>query len=203
MDKKTALKQLKFLERHRGKMRLAAEEWPTKFQTLIAIILSARSRDETTIKICKLLFKKYGTAKKLSKAKIKNIEKIIRPINFYKNKSKNIIQCARTIVKTHNSKVPEKFEELLRLRGVGRKTANVFLAENGGDNLGVDTHVSYISQKLDWTKNKNPHKIEKDLEKLFPKKYWRKLNYILVKFGKQHTSKRKKDEILESVRKIS
>lgn len=200
MNRETALKQLKLLEKYRGNMRLAAEEWPSKFQTLTSIILSARSRDETTIKIAKILFKKYRTAKKLADANVKDIEKIIRPINFYKNKSKNAVNCAKILVEKYKSKVPEDFEKLTKLPGVGRKTANVFLAECGGSNIGVDTHVSYISQKLGWTKNKNPHKIEKDLERLFPKKYWRKLNYIMVKFGKEHTSKRKKDKILDEIK---
>jgi len=201
MNEKIALRQLKLLEKQRKDIRLAAEKWPSKFQTLMAIILSARSRDETTIKICKILFKKYPTAKKLSKAKLKNIEKIIKPINFYKNKSKNIMNCSKALVEKYKTKVPMDFEKLVELPGVGRKTANVFLAESGGDNIGVDTHVGYISQKLGWTRNKNPYKIEKDLEGLFPKNYWRKLNYVLVKFGKTYTSKKKKDKILEEIKK--
>lgn len=201
MNQKTAIKQLKLLDKSGEKMRLAAEEWISKFQTLISIILSARTRDETTIKIAKELFKRYPTPKKLSKARLNEIQKIIKPVNFYKNKSKNILNCAKILVKKYNSKVPESIEELIKLPGVGRKTANVFLAEKGGNNIGVDTHVSYISQKLNWTKNKNPHKIEKDLEKLFPKKYWNKINQTLVRFGKTYTSRKDKDKILKEITK--
>ena len=86
MDEKTALKQLKLLQKKGGIMRLAAEKWPSKFQTLISIILSARTRDETTIRIAKELFKKYPTVKKFADAKIDSVEKIIRPVNFYRNK---------------------------------------------------------------------------------------------------------------------
>lgn len=202
MKTEKALKQLKLLEKQGGKMRLAAEKWPNKFQTLISIILSARTRDEVTIVICKKLFKKYSLSKKLSQAKLKEIEKIIRPVNFYRNKSKNIINCAKTLVKEYDSKIPESINELIKLSGVGRKTANVFLAEYGGNAIGVDTHVSYCSQNLGWTNNKKPEKIEKDLEKLFPKKYWKKLNSTLVRFGKEHTSRKQKDKILESIKKI-
>ncbi len=203
MDQKTAIKQIKLLDKYGKKeMRLAAEEWPTKFQTLISIILSARTRDETTIKVAKELFKKYPTPEKLFKSNLNELQKIIKPVNFYKNKSKNIINCAKFLVEKYKSKVPKNFEKLISLPGVGRKTANVFLAESGGANIGVDTHVNYVSQKLGWTKNKNPHKIEKDLERLFPKNYWRKINETLVRFGKTYTSRKKKDEILKKVKDL-
>src|SRR3989344_3248950 len=201
MNQTLALKQLKLLDKYGKKMRLAAEEWQNKFQTLISIILSARTKDETTIRVGTALFKKYPTAEKLSKSKIKEIEKIIKPVNFYKNKSKNILNCSKILLENHNSKIPESFDELLKLPGVGRKTANVFLAEKGNDAIGVDTHVSYISQFLGWTKNKNPHKIEKDLEALFPKKYWNKINPIAVRFGKTYTSRKEKDEILDEIKR--
>src|SRR3989339_852298 len=184
MNQKTALKQLKFLETKSSFMRLASQGWQNDFQTLIAILLSARTRDETTIKICQELFKNYPDTKKLSLAKLNEIEKIIRPVNFYKNKSKNILNLSKILVKDYNSKIPDKIEELILLPGIGRKTANVYLSQKGKNAIGVDTHVSYISQKLGWTKNQNPHKIEEDLKKLFPKKYWRKINSSLVRFGK-------------------
>ena len=202
MNKKTAIKQLNLLNKHGRKMRLAAESWSSQFQTLISIILSARTRDETTIKVAKELFKKYPTSEKLSKANLNDIEKIIKPVNFYKNKSKNILNCSKDLVKEYHSKVPESIDKLIKLPGVGRKTANVFLAEKGQDALGVDTHVYYISRYLDWTKNKDPNKIEKDLVKLFPKNYWRKINPVAVRFGKTYTSRREKDKILGEIKKI-
>ncbi len=202
MNQKTALKQLKLLNKYGEKMRLAAEKWPNKFQTLISIVLSARTRDETTIKIAKELFKKYPTPKKLSKAGLNEIQKIIKPVNFYKNKSKNILNCSKILVKEYSSKVPESIEELIKLPGVGRKTANVFLAEKGKQAIGVDTHASYISQKLSWTKHQKPEKIEKDLEKLFPKKYWKEINQILVRFGKTYTSRREKNKLLEEIKRV-
>ncbi|MEK6823896.1 MAG: endonuclease III [Nanoarchaeota archaeon] len=202
MNQKIALKQLKLLENYGNKMRLAAESWNSQFQTLISIILSARTKDETTIRVGKILFKEYPTAEKLSKANTKEIEKIIKSVNFYKNKSKNILNCAKILVKEYKSKIPESIDELIKLSGVGRKTANVFLAEKGQNALGVDTHVHYISNYLNWSKNKNPHKVEEELKKLFPKKYWSKINETLVRFGKTYTSRREKNKLLEEIGKL-
>ncbi len=202
MQESTALSQLarmKYLSRN---MRLAAEGWASEFQTLISIILSARTLDETTIAVCKELFKKYPNAQTLSKAKISDVEKIITPINFYQNKSKYIANCAKQIVELHNGKVPHDFEKLTELPGVGRKTANVFLSEcgeKGKEGIGVDTHVFYISRKLGWAKSDNPHKVEQELKSFFQKKYWNKINPTLVRFGKTYTSRREKDLLLGEI----
>lgn len=204
MESKTAIKQLEFIEKHPSirKMRLAAESWGSDFQTLIAIILSARTLDETTIAVCKKLFEEYPTQKELASASLNDIERIITPINFYQNKARYLINCSRDILEKYKGKVPHDLEKLTALPGVGRKTANVFLAEKGGDNIGVDTHVSYISQKLGWTKNKDPDKIEKDLLNLFPKNYWGRINSALVRFGKSHTSRIQKDKLLDEIKRI-
>ncbi len=202
MNQKKVLKQLNFMKKNSSKMRLAAEKWRSEWQILISIILSARTRDEKTIPVSKELFKKYSSPKRLADAKLKDVEKIIKPINFYRNKSKYIINCSKEIIKDYHGKVPNKIEELIKLPGVGRKTSNVFISEVGGDGIGVDTHVSYISQKLNWTKNKKPEKIEEDLKELFSKKYWNKVNSTLVRFGKTYTSKKKKDELIEEIKKI-
>ena len=202
MNLKRALKQLKLLSKKPKEMRLAAESWENDFQILISTIMSARTRDETTIPVAENLFKKFPNSKKLAKAKISEIKKIIRPVNFFRNKSKNIIACAKKIESDFNGKIPKIIDELILLPGVGRKTANVFLSEVGQDGIGVDTHVAHISKKIGWTKNKNPHKIEKDLKELFPKKYWNRINETLVRFGKTHTSRKNKNKLLEEVRKI-
>lgn len=196
------LKQLNILRKRGSKLRLAADGWDKPWKTLIATILSARSRDDKTIVICNILFKKYSSLNKLAKSNLKDVQNIIRPINFYRNKSKSITNCAKMLVKEYKGNVPKDFDKLVKLPGVGRKTANVFLAVYGGSNIGVDTHVSYISQKLKWTKNKKPEKIEGDLERLFPKKYWRSINYVLVRFGRTYKRKKEKNKILEEIRKI-
>lgn len=200
MDQKKALNQLETLGNYAKKMRLAAEQWKTPFQTLISIILSARTRDETTIKVAHELFKNYSTPKNLANAKLIEIEKIVKPVNFYKNKSKNILNCAKALVNAFNSVVPTDLDNLLKLPGVGRKTANVFISEYGSHAIGVDTHVSYISQYLGWTKNKIAEKIEADLKELFPKDYWSKVNPILVRFGKTYTSRIEKNKILDKIK---
>ncbi len=96
-------------------MRLVAEGWKNKFQTLIVIIMSARNRDEVTINVARKLFSKYSTALALSRAKLNNIKTIIKPVNFYINKSKNILRCAKILVKNYNSVVPDNIDELIKL----------------------------------------------------------------------------------------
>lgn len=199
---KIALKQLKELAKYSKSPRLAAEEWDEEWQILISTILSARTRDETTIKVAERLFSKYSNSRKLGNAKLNEIEKIIRPINFYKTKAKNVIECCKKLDKEYNGKPPHDINKLIELNGVGRKTANVFLSEIGKDAIGVDTHVSYISQYLGWTKNKEQKKIELDLEKLFPRNKWKYINPTLVRFGKTYTSRKEKKEILDRVKKI-
>lgn len=201
MNRKKALKELKMLEKYGKSMRLAAEDWNSDWKTLISIILSARTRDETTIGVCIGLFRKYNSIGKLAKANLRDVEKIIKSVNFYRNKAKNISNCAKMLMKEHGGKVPGDFDELVKLPGVGRKTANVFLSEKGQDAIGVDTHVSYLSQKLGWSRSSKPEKIESDLENLFPEKYWSKINPILVRFGKTHISRRKKDIIIEEIKR--
>ncbi len=202
MDEKRALKQLKFMRDNSSEIRLAAEDWKNHFEILISTVMSARTRDEVTISTAEKLFKFYPTAKSLGKAKIKDVQEIIRPVNFYRNKSKNVVACAKIIHKKYDDKVPLTMEELIELPGVGRKTANVFISEIGEHGLAVDAHVGFWAQKLNWTKNRNPHKIEEDLKKLFSKKNWSKVNAIVVRFGKSHMSRKKKDELLEEIKKI-
>ena len=202
MDSKRAIRQLNALVSQGRTMRLAAEEWASDFQILISTIMSARTRDEVTIPVAERLFSKYPTPQKLAKAKLIDIQDIIKPVNFYRNKSKHIINCSQVIIKNYNSKVPHDMDKLLKLPGVGRKTANVFLAEHGKHALPVDTHVFYISRKLGWAKDKNPHKVEEELRTLFPKRYWNKINSTLVRFGKTHTSRRQKDDLLNKIKNI-
>jgi endonuclease III len=196
MNSTKAIKQLRYLDKITPKIRLAAE-WKKPWQILISTILSAQSRDTKTIEISKILYKKYKTPKQLANAKFKDILKIIKPINYNRTKAKHIKETAQIISKKG---IPKTTKELLELPGVGRKVANVYMAvAHKAPAIGVDTHVSRISQKLHWTKNKNPHKIEKDLEKLFPKSYWNSINYILVRFGQTH-SRKQENEIFKRLK---
>jgi endonuclease III len=199
---KKRLKQLDFFKENTESMRLAAEEWDEEWKTLIAIIMSAQSRDEVTIKIAQELFEKFPTLKKLSKAQYQEIFKTLKSLNYNKTKTKRIIGCAKKLLEKYDGKVPHDFDLLISLPGVGRKTANVFLSEFGEPTIGVDTHITYISTKMGWTNGKTQKKIEEDLKKKFPKKYWGSLNPIIVSFGRSHKSKKKKDALLAEAKKL-
>ena len=206
-SKEKALNQFKELKKYSNiakssGMQLAAESWSEDWQTLISILLSERTRDEVTIPTAAKLFKKYPSIEKLSKAKLSDLENTIRSVNFYRNKSKNVSALAKMVKSDYSGKIPIDFEELVKLPGVGRKTANVFLSQKGKSEIGIDTHVEYISKKLGWTSGKNQEKIETDLKNLFPEKYWVDVNATLVRFGKTHTSRKKKDLMLEQIKKI-
>ncbi len=201
--KEKAIRQLEELERLGSvkKMRLAAEGWREEWQTLIAILMSARTRDEVTVIVAENLFSEFGTLQEIGKANPRDIARVIEPVNFSQNKTKYVIAIAEVLLREYKGNPPHELEKLILLPGVGRKTANVFLAEYGADAIGVDTHVSYISQKLGWTKHTDPDKIEQDLLALFPRTHWRKLNSTLVRFGKTYQSRIEKDELLLRIKK--
>lgn len=201
MGGKRVLRQLKGLRKLGKNLRLAAE-WNSPWKSLISTILSARTRDDKTIEVSNALYKKYGNLRKLSNADLGDVKKIIRGVNFYKNKSKNIIECAKQIMKDYNGKIPRDFDKLIELPGVGRKTANVFLAHQGGAHIGVDTHVGYISKYLGWTKHEKQEDVERDLEKLFPKSKWREINYVLVRFGQTYRSRKEKNKLLDEIKNM-
>jgi len=202
MDQKRALKQLKQIDKLKGDMRLAGEGWKSKYQTLIAIILSARSLDETTIKVCNEMFKKYPRAKDLAELNEEQVQGLIGRVNFYRNKSKNILNCARQLEGKYSGVPPIDFSKLIELSGVGEKTANVFLSEYGTPAIGVDTHVNYIANYLGWANSEKPEKITEDLRRLFPKSKWIPLNPTLVRFGKKYTSRKQKDLLLDEIKEI-
>ena len=199
MNTLKATHQLKALRRLvKGREPRLAAEQSSKWKILISTILASQSRDVLTNKISKILYKRYNSPNALSNASLSNIKKIIRPIIYYKTKAKHIKETAKIISKG----IPKTREGLMEFPGVGRKVANVYLAEaHGAPAIGVDTHLARISQKLGWTKNKDRYKIEKDLEKLFPKKYWNSINYIVVSFGQTFgRSRKKEDELLKKLR---
>ncbi len=206
MDPATAIKQLKAINKLNSKregvmeMRLAAQ-WPRKYEMLIATILSAQTRDEVTIEVCDVLFSKYPKIGDLAKADVEDVRKIIRKVNYSPTKAGRIVETAKMVV-AEGGRIPETVEGLVKFPGIGRKVANVYLVEaHKKDAIGVDTHVARISYKLGWTVSKNPAVIEKDLEKLFPKRYWSKINEICVRFGKSYgLSRTREDEVLENLK---
>lgn len=154
------------------------------FSILIGTILSARTRDENTTKIVKLLFSKYKNPKQLANAKLKDVEKIIKPIGFYHVKAKRIIDVAKIIDSKHNGKVPQNLEELVDLPGVGRKTANcVLVYAFDKPAIPVDIHVHRISNRLGLVNTKTPEETETELMKKIPKKYWLEINDTFVMYG--------------------
>lgn len=201
MNKEKALKQLKEIEKFASEIRLAADGWDEDWKTLIATLMSARTTDKVTIPIAERLFDKYGSIERLSRAKVEDIGNIIRGVNFYKTKARNVSNLSKILVKDFNGRVPHEFDKLVELPGVGRKTANVFLAEKGHETIGVDTHVNWISKKMGWTTHDKQDKVEGDLKRIFPEKYWGKINWILVRFGQTHRSRKKKEEILNKIKK--
>ena len=154
------------------------------FSILIGTILSARTKDESTTKVCKVLFSKHKNAKSLANAKVKDIEKIIKSIGFYHVKSKRIIEVAKIIDSKYKGIVPDDLETLVKLPGVGRKTANcvlVYAFEKPA--IPVDIHVHRISNRLGLVETKNPEDTEQELMKKVPKKFWIDINDTFVMYG--------------------
>lgn len=154
------------------------------FRTLIATVLSQRTRDEVTGKAAEKLFSKYNTPDALSHTNVKEIEMLIREVGFYRMKAPRIKEIARIISNDFKGKVPDDMEALLSLPGVGRKTANCVLAYGfGRDAIAVDTHVHRISNRLGIVSTKTPEETETRLKEILQKKHWRIINELLVRFG--------------------
>jgi endonuclease-3 len=162
------------------------------FELLVATILSAQCTDKQVNSVTKLLFNILKTPDDFAKAPLETIENLIRPTGFFHNKAKNIKNCAKKLKEKYNGKVPRSLDELVKLPGVGRKTANVVLgAAFGIPGIVVDTHVARISQRLELTLNKDPVKIEYDLMKIIPQKDWSDFTLQLIFFGRDTCTARK------------
>jgi len=163
------------------------------YKTLISTLMSARTKDEVTLEASNRLFKVAPNLKELNKLEVKTIEKLIYPVGFYKTKAKHISKLSKQI-----TKVPNTITELVKLPGVGRKTANLVLNRAFKiPAIAVDTHVHRISNLLGWVHTKNPEQTEKELIKVLPKKYWPDTNRLFVSIGRQFTSKKKLEEFLK------
>jgi len=154
------------------------------FSILIGTILSARTKDESTTKVVKVLFSKYKNSKELANAKLKDVEKIIKSIGFYHVKAKRIIEVAKIIDSRYKGKVPDNLETLVGLPGVGRKTANcVLVYAFDKPAIPVDIHVHRISNRLGLVDTKTPEETEMELMKKIPKKFWLEINDTFVMYG--------------------
>ncbi len=159
------------------------------FQTLVATMMSARTNDDTTVVAAKRLFKQAPDANKLANLTEKQIAQLIYPVGFYKTKSRQLKQIAVQLLDTNNGHVPQTRDELTKLPGVGRKTANLVLNRAFGiPAIAVDTHVHRISNMLGWVKTTTPEKTELALNEILPQKYWSQMNNLFVSIGRQFRS---------------
>jgi endonuclease III len=159
----------------------------TPLQLLGATILSAQCTDKRVNMVTPLLFRTYPTAQAMADAPPEQLEDIIRSTGFFRNKTKSLIGLGKALVERHNGVVPDTMEDLVRLPGVGRKTANVVLGNAFHKNEGivVDTHVARVSQRLGLTKEMDPVRIEQDLMPLFPREDWSLLSHLLIFHGRR------------------
>ena len=169
--------------------------WRDDFQFLVAVILSAQTTDIQVNKITPELFRKYPDAVKLAKANMEDLEHTLGGINYFRTKSRNIKQTAKILDKQYDGQPPKSLNELVELPGVGYKTANVFLNERyrANEGIAVDTHVLRVARAYGLTKNTDPTKVAHDLEKLYPKKDWYKVNSAFVLYGRYILKARKPD----------
>ena len=153
---------------------------------VIAVMLSAQCTDERVNKTTPGLFKKYYTPEEMAKAELEDIEEIIKPCGFYKNKAKNIKLCSKKIIENFKGIVPDNMEDLQSLPGIGRKSANVIMLEvfSNPQGIAVDTHAKRISNKIGFSESSEPEKIEKDLLKQIPKEYYKDVNHLFVWHGR-------------------
>jgi endonuclease-3 len=163
-----------------------ALDFENPVQLLIATILSAQSTDKTVNTVTPALFRKFRTAEQFANADLSELEKMVHSTGFFRNKARSIQGACRIIVEDHAGKVPQEMDQLLKLPGVARKTANVVLGVAFGKAEGVvvDTHVQRLSVRLNFTMESRPDKIEEDLMKLFPREKWIHLSHLLIHHGR-------------------
>ncbi|MDD3419881.1 MAG: endonuclease III [Candidatus Gastranaerophilales bacterium] len=162
------------------------EKHKNPFIVLISCILSLRTKDETTYPATLRMLKLGSTPEDFLHVSQEELEKAIYPVGFYKNKAKQILEISKTLVKKHNSQVPKTIEELIKFKGVGRKTANLTLAKGYGiPAICVDVHVHRICNRLGYLKTKEPDETELVLRNILPKQFWLDFNTILVTHGQQ------------------
>ena len=155
------------------------------WQLLLAIMLSAQSTDKQVYEVLPRLWDRFSSLERMAEAPLDEIEDCIRSIGLYKSKAKNMKQCCNQIITEYNSKVPTTIDELVKLAGVGRKTATLFLADAYGiPGVTVDTHVLRIAKRLGWAVGKNPVEVEKELMQILPKEHWNRINFQLIYHGR-------------------
>jgi endonuclease-3 len=165
--------------------KISEDQAEDPFQVLIATLLSARTQDATTLAASKRLFKRARTPRSMAKLAVKEIEKLIYPVSFYRNKARFVKATAETLARDYGSKVPDTLEEMVKLAGVGRKTANLvmILAYRSQRNICVDTHVHRLANRLGWVKTSQPDQTEQALYESTDARWWPYINLYLVTWG--------------------
>lgn len=183
--KDDAIKLLKILKEYYPDAQCSLN-FKTPFELLIATILSAQCTDERVNKTTPSIFDKYSTPEDFANIDINELETLIHPCGFYKNKAKNIKSCSQKIISEFKGNVPSSAEDLITLPGVGRKTANVVMLEAFGiaQGIAIDTHAKRISNLIGLSNESDPIKIEKDLLKIFPNKYVKDINHLFIWHGR-------------------
>lgn len=161
-------------------------DFSTPFEMAIAVLLSAQCTDERVNKTTPALFEKYSTPEDFSGIELSVLEDLIHPCGFYKNKAKNIKLMAQKIMSDFNGELPHTMDELVSLPGIGRKSANVIMLEayNNPQGIAVDTHAKRISNRIGFSNEETPEKIEQDLIKKIPQKYFKDVNHLFVWHGR-------------------
>ncbi len=185
-DKKEIETIIEILKKEYLPSKLALNKFKEPYQVLISCILSLRTRDEVTEKAAERLFGIAKTPAEMIKVKYEVIKKAIYPVGFYNRKAVTIKEISRVLIDRYDREVPDIIEELLKLKGVGRKTANIVITQGFGKlGIAVDVHVHVVSNRLGWVKTKTPEETEKELMRIVDKKYWIVLNELFVKHGQE------------------
>lgn len=162
------------------------------WQLLLAIMLSAQSTDKQVYAVLPTLWERFTTIEQMAQAPVEEIESYIKSIGLYKSKAKNMKKCCQQIIETYDGKVPTTINELVKLAGVGRKSATLFLADAYNiPGVTVDTHVLRIAKRLGWAKGNNPVQVEKELMEVLPEENWNRINFQLIYHGRDVCTARK------------
>ena len=165
--------------------KIAGEQKGDPFQVLVATMLSAQTQDPVTLAASTRLFARAPTASAVLRLDVDEIERLIYPVSFYRNKARHVLAACRQLLDRYGGRVPATMEELLALPGVGRKTANLVLivAHGSGANICVDTHVHRIANRLGWVRTRTPEQTEQALYAVAPRRWWASINLYLVTWG--------------------
>ncbi len=185
MNKKEAIKVIEILKKSYPDAKCSLD-FRTPFEMLVAVCLSAQCTDDRVNKTTPSLFAKFDTPEKFANADIKELEKLVHPCGFYKNKAKNLKAAGQKIVTDFSGEVPKTMDELMSIPGVGRKSANVIMLEafNLPQGIAVDTHCKRIANRLGFSNESEPSKIEQDLLKTIPQSYYKDVNHIFIWHGR-------------------